>query len=266
MKWGRLKPSNLLHTYADDVGAIVVPSRRLLEMFRAVDPGDRGDLPPRQFMLAQKGFDPDAFFDQGARTGPELVTGWAGAIESLDKHVGDLLAADPRMWLAVGTSARAIAIMEEMIEHNTMSFPRSLSYDEMPGFYNGIDVIAIASDAEGDPRPLIEGMACGCFPVTTDVGIAPELVRHLDNGYIIQTDKRGPEAFAEAFEWCRANLSYVRAAGRANAEWMSNVRTWEAVMPTWDAALVAAIERGATGIGPPGPFSLLDPERADELA
>lgn len=242
-KWGKLKASNVLSTYADDVGAIAVPSRRLLELFREVDPGERPGIPPRQFALARKGFDPTAFFNRGERS-DRLKVGWAGAVEAPDKHVADIVAAEPHLFIAGGTSPAAREIM------TTMRNARSRHYSEMPAFFNHVDVIACASEAEGDPRPLIEGMACGCFPVTTDVGIVPELVTHLHNGYIIPAGERGPRAFADAFTWCRDNLEYVREAGRKNAEWMITMRTWDAVMPTWRHAIDIAIDRGAAGYGP----------------
>ena len=115
----------------------------------------------------------------------------------------------------------------------------NLPYGEMPDFYNSIDVISVASTAEGDPRPLIEGMACGCFPVTTDVGIVPELVRHGENGLIVE---RSVKAFAEAFAWCRANVDQVRAAGRRNAELMLASRTWAHVASAWASAIARAAD------------------------
>ncbi len=212
MKWGRLKPSNLLERYADNVGAIVVPSRRLLDELAAVESPAR-----RSILLAQKGFEPSHLEDHGGRRG-EIVVGWAGASEAKDKHVDDLVEAEPSIRLA----------------------DRCLTYGEMGDFYNGLDVYAIASEAEGDPRPLIESMACGCFPVTTDVGIVPELIENGCNGIVV--DERSPANFAEAFAWCRDNPRYVRAAGRWNAEQMLECRAWSRTAPAWGDAFEVAID------------------------
>jgi glycosyltransferase involved in cell wall biosynthesis len=203
-KWGRYKPSNVLETYARGAGEVIVPSRRLLEMFQAVESEE-----PHTISLAQKGFEPGQFSDHGMRRGEQLTVGWAGIAEGPDKHVRDLVEALPTIRLA----------------------DDCLTYSEMPDFYNSLDVIAIASEAEGDPRPLIEGMACGCFPVTSDVGIAPELIRNGDNGIILP--ERGPEYFRDAFAWCRENIDHVRRAGAANAREMRGIRTWAHVMPAW---------------------------------
>lgn len=217
MKWGGLKPQRMLQLFADDVGCIVVPSKRLhAELWAVEAPRDRA------IMVAPKGFEPELFEDHELRGG-ELAIGWAGCAEASDKHVDYLLEAEPSIRLADG--------------------PGCLTYREMGDFYNSIDVIAIASSAEGDPRPLIEGMACGCFPVSTDVGIVPELVEHGVNGLIIPTEYRSADAFRQAFAWCRENAAYVRQAGRRNAEMMRRIRTWAHVMPAWGDAFDVALIR-----------------------
>jgi hypothetical protein len=200
-KWGKINPCDLIKRYASCDGAILVPSYRLLH---AVNKGRYIGAP--QVHRAPKGFDPSAFGDFDLRGG-DLAVGWAGKV-AVDKGVGMLVKACPDIRLA----------------------DQCLTMSEMPDFYNGIDVIAIASVAEGDPRPLIEGMACGCFVVATDVGIVPELVVHGVNGLIVQPTS---EAFEVAFAWCRANIEFVREAGRRNAVAMKRSRTWAHVMPIW---------------------------------
>ncbi len=236
-RWNRMKPSRLLQVYADDVGGVVVPSRRLLEILHDVQTDPARLPPPRQIFLAQKGYDPSLLEDRRMRGGP-LAVGWAGASEAADKNVSTLVEAFQSIRLA----------------------DRCLTYSEMGDFYNSVDVVAISSTAEGDPRPLIEGMACGCFPVSTDVGIVPELVRNGENGIIVAD--RTPAAFREAFEWCAANIEFVRAAGRRNAEVMRATRTWAHVMPSWGDAIDAAIRRS---LEPPTPKPVVEqPARQPE--
>ncbi len=195
-RYGWMSPARMLELHARYVGAIVVPSVRLVEL-----------LADGRVSRARKGFDPSLLEDRGRRRG-ELVVGWAGTSEAADKRLELITSAEPSARLA----------------------DRCLTQSEMGAFYNGVDVLAIASTAEGDPRPLIEGMACGCFPVSTDVGIVPELVDHGENGLIVEPTA---EAFAEAFAWCRANIDHVREAGRRNAQRMLKTRTWERVAPGW---------------------------------
>jgi glycosyltransferase involved in cell wall biosynthesis len=101
----------------------------------------------------------------------------------------------------------------------------------------------------------MEGMACGAFPVATDVGIVPELVRHRCNGLVVE---RSPEAFREAFAWCEQNLAAVRRAGRFGAALVAAERDWDRLAARFGDVLDAALGRApapAPEVPPPdGPL------------
>ena len=59
--------------------------------------------------------------------------------------------------------------------------------EEMPSYYQELDVVVIVSTEEGTPRPIIEGMASGVPIITTDVGIVPEVFGKLQSKYILGT-------------------------------------------------------------------------------
>lgn len=217
-KYGSLSAGDLARLHLSLSAGVVVPSVRLESTLSSVL---SGAIP---VSVAPKGFDP-ALFNCRARTTSDLRIGWAGAGRQADKRLEILREACPDL-VECGPHTRGV----------------ELPYAQMGAWYQSLDVIACASDAEGDPRPLIEGMACGCFPVTVDVGIVPELVRHGDNGLIVE---RTPEAFRVAFAWCAANLDHVREAGRRNAEQMLATRTWSRVATAWGDAFATAIDRGS---------------------
>ena len=68
--------------------------------------------------------------------------------------------------------------------------PTLLSEKQMVWWYNTGQVILCASSSEGTPNIILEGMACGCVPVTTPVGNAPELIRDDENGIICKPTVR----------------------------------------------------------------------------
>ena len=208
--YGRHTPRTVTRKHLMRAGGVVVPSMRLHALF---EPELTRDV---WVTIAPKGFEPDAFFCGDDRRG-DLHVGWAGNRRHPDKRVALLREAWPDL------------VVTDRVP-----------YGDMPRWYNSVDVITCASDAEGDPRPLIEGMACGCFPVTVDVGIVPELVHHGVNGLIVE---RSADAFADALAWCRENLAYVREAGRRNAEAMLRTRTWAACMPAWTEAIESTLAR-----------------------
>lgn len=213
-KWGALTAPEFLTRHCHGVAALIVPSLRLQEELRDARVAPVRSLP---VLLGPKGYEPDELFDHGIRRGA-IAVGWAGNAFASDKGVRSVLrVADPGIRLA----------------------DRCLTRGEMVDFYNQIDVIAIASDAEGDPRTLIEGMACGCYPVATDVGIVPELVRAGGNGLIV---RKGVEYFRDAFASCRARAAEVRAAGARNADSMRCERAWSVVAPVWRAVIATGLE------------------------
>ncbi|QIG43670.1 glycosyltransferase [Nocardioides anomalus] len=68
---------------------------------------------------------------------------------------------------------------------------------DMPRLYNGADLVAITSAyGEAAPLSLLEGMACGAVPVTTDVGDAALMVA--DPRLVIPD--RDPDAVARVWE------------------------------------------------------------------
>ena len=210
-KFGCLTPGETAYIYLQDAGTLTVPSRRLQTMFS----------PYRETVLAPKGFEPSEFAARGRRTGP-LRIGWAGETDRPGKGYRDIL--QP----AIGS------------EFELRTAGGEYKPSEMVDFYNSVDVICVTSNAEGDPLPLLEGMACGCFPVAVDVGIVPEVVRHGDNGLIVN---RNPFDFRCAFRWCAAHIELVREAGSRNAEEMLQTRTWNHVSEQWRGALRHAYRR-----------------------
>jgi glycosyltransferase involved in cell wall biosynthesis len=102
------------------------------------------------------------------------------------------------------------------------------SHAEMVDFYAGLDVLCIASVAEGGSCALIEGMACGLFPVACDVGWVPQVVTHGRDGLIVE---RTPEAFRAALAWCADHAAEVRAAGAANSARIRATWDWQALRP-----------------------------------
>jgi glycosyltransferase involved in cell wall biosynthesis len=54
-------------------------------------------------------------------------------------------------------------------------------------YFNAIDFLLMPSSQEAFPYSLLEGMACGCIPIVTDVGGMPEVVNQ-SNGLLLDAD------------------------------------------------------------------------------
>lgn len=198
-KHGPLTPKEFAGRYLADTGTVLTTSERLQALIKDVHPRVRH---------TPNGFEGESFHPQRERAGSLRIgaAGWSG--DAVKGYAEVLLPAVEGMDFKLADG----------------SFP----HDQMNAFYNEIDVLAVTSAHEGEPLTLIESMAAGCFPVCTDVGIVPELIRNGENGLIVR--ERSVAAFREAFEWCRSHLDQVREAGRKNAEMIALARSWENVV------------------------------------
>jgi len=181
--------------YLRDCSAVHCTSKKLETLIKGEHPHVRA-LP--------SGYEPGELFPKRRRSG-RLIVGWAGNAADGVKQVDTILVPACRGAFDLRLASGAIPPQR------------------MNDFYNQCDVIAIASRHEGHPMPLIEGMAAGCFPVTTDVGLAPEVIVNGRNGLIVTPTR---EAFSDALSWCAANIEHVRAAGRENASLTKRMFAW----------------------------------------
>ena len=208
-QYGRLSAAEAAERYLADAATLTATSRRLQRIFSEVRP----------VLHTPNGFDPD-HFHANPRPAGKVRIGWAGNEMDPCKGVADILrpaaGRDFDLHIAGG----------------------SLDQRQMLEFYNSIDVLCVASTAEGEPLTLVEGLACGCFPVVVDVGIVPELVRHNVNGLVVE---RSVAAFRGAFQWCAVNVERVRRTGLDNAREMLASRTWDTAAELRRAALRQAL-------------------------
>ncbi len=62
------------------------------------------------------------------------------------------------------------------------------TYEQMVEYYNALDLYIIGSRVEGGPMALLESWACGVPVVSTKVGMAVDIMRHGENGYIVDVE------------------------------------------------------------------------------
>lgn len=196
-----MSPQELYLRFHREAHAMIVPNFKLLSLLSGL---------PVPVHLCPEGVDTDFFHPEYYALQGPLRVGWAGNPQRYIKRfsllkdaahgIGDLLAADG-----------------------------DKTPDEMLVFYNSVDVIACASYAEGTPRPLLEGMACGAFPVSFDVGIVPEVVTHAVNGLVVHDET--VQGMHNALQWCNEHIEHVRGVRSLNVERIRALRSWQATLP-----------------------------------
>ncbi len=196
LAYGHLDPSTFAERHLADAGHCAAISERLRWLVQTV----------RECDLAPQGVELDVFTPAGDAPKGTLRVGWAGNRADTCKGLDDVL-----------LPACAGRFELEIAGGNV---PPSAMAD----FYRGLDVLCVASSAEGGPLPLLEALACGAFVVTTDVGITREVLRHGDNGLIVARD---PAAFSAALHWCEHNLELLRSRRHERAAYLAAIRNWQ---------------------------------------
>lgn len=182
-----LSPKQFYDSYAREAHALVVPNQLLLEKLHAL---------PIPVHLCHEGVNTKQFRPGPPRSGP-LVAGWAGAADRKVKRAN--------------FASQACADLCTLRTANG-----ALSLTQMESFYHSIDVIICCSEFEGSPKPIIEAMACGRFPVSFPKTVAPELIVHGNNGFIVHDESI--EGLRNALQWCSENLETIRSRQKMNVE------------------------------------------------
>ena len=211
-RYGPCTPAEFSQKYLDDAGAVVCTSARL---YNAVQPFQK------KIYKANNGYSPQMFFYSRKREGNILNACWVGNSNDSVKGIKDILI----------PAAQKCDVK--------LDVATDMKHDQLCTFYNDHDLFLVGSMHEASPLTLIEAMACGCFPVCTDVGIVPELITHKKNGFIVR--ERSIIAFQEAFLWCSQNVSLVRNAGIENAQIAFDKRRWEVCAESYRSVYAGAL-------------------------
>ncbi len=127
-----------------------------------------------------------------------------------------------------GESQATQWIKELKIGHAVQLNP-PVSHSQMGEVFRGAQIVVSPSIHDGTPNSLIEGMACGCFPIAGDLESIREWITHGQNGLLV--DPNDPQAIADAIlvaldredlrrEAAGLNLKLISA----RAEYQANMR------------------------------------------
>jgi glycosyltransferase involved in cell wall biosynthesis len=157
------KDANLMNETAS---AIVVANSKLFESLKTLHPF---------VVLAPGGVDTEIFIPKENKLHEPIVVGWAGSRDNF------------------GSDFRGLNLIQEACEllgynyHPALKEEKWRIIQEMVKYYQDeIDVYVDASKEAGRQNGLLEAAACGKFIIATkDVGISNELIKHEENGLLI---------------------------------------------------------------------------------
>ena len=92
--------------------------------------------------------------------------------------------------------AQAARWLEELNIKHAVELRAPVLHMEMGGVFRGAQIVVSPSIHDGTPNSLIEGMACGCFPIAGDLESIREWITHGQNGLLVNPNDS--QALADA--------------------------------------------------------------------
>lgn len=107
---------------------------------------------------------------------------------------------------------------------------RQVALEEMPSFYNSMDVYLCASSTEGFSQSVLEASACGRPVISTRVGGCEDLIRSGENGFLVD---RSLEAIREQVVFLRDHREDLVRMGAKNRERIATQFSWRLRASEW---------------------------------
>jgi glycosyltransferase involved in cell wall biosynthesis len=115
---------------------------------------------------------------------------------------------------------------------NRVDFVGEISHQEMPALLGKADIFVSTSPSDGNNVSLNEAMACGAFPIATDIPANRAWIRHGENGLLFPCKDADnlADAIVEALqklEWRQSVMAENWTIVRAKASWSNSMAEME---------------------------------------
>jgi glycosyltransferase involved in cell wall biosynthesis len=98
------------------------------------------------------------------------------------------------------------------------------NYLDIGKYYKALDLYLITSREEGGPKAIVEAMACGVPLVTTDVGMAGDVITEGENGFICESRRDIVEELTDKAGYVIENLNRDHYSKKAST--LSRLYDW----------------------------------------
>jgi glycosyltransferase involved in cell wall biosynthesis len=145
----------------------------------------------------------------------------------------------PFHWTIAGDGSEK-ARLENIMESRpgqTVSFPGTVPYSDVPRLLQQHDIFLLASDYEGLPLSLIEAMGQGLVPVVSDLPSGIREVMDGSTGKLVPPDRT--ELYAEAILWLHEHRDELKRFSMQSQERVRNRFSTTAMADRWLAAFPA---------------------------
>lgn len=112
--------------------------------------------------------------------------------------------------------SQALKWIEQFNTGHAVELLPPLPHTQMADVFRRAQIVASPSIHDGTPNSLLEGMACGCFPVAGDLESIREWITTGENGLL--ADSNDPQSFANAIIEAIQNKNLRQKAAGLNTE------------------------------------------------
>lgn len=93
--------------------------------------------------------------------------------------------------------------------------------ENLASAYSAADVFVLPSVQDNLPNTVMESMSCGTPVVAFRTGGVPEMIDHLENGYLAHY--KSPESLAEGIEYCLSKSLWIAARNKILGQFTENM-------------------------------------------
>lgn len=218
----------VLSSGVDPAKVVLIPIGVDLSIFRTRTPATRAaargqlGLPPGATVIGS--FQKDGV-GWGAGEKPKLIKG----PDILVEVIAQVRQRVPNLYVLLSGPARGYVRrrLEELRVPYKHVYPRE--YRDIGTLYHALDVYIVSSREEGGPKAVLEAMASGVPLVTTRVGQAADIVRHGENGWMVDVEDVPALARWTHGALTEGQMTPMTIAARRTAE----AHSYDAQAPLW---------------------------------
>jgi glycosyltransferase involved in cell wall biosynthesis len=152
--------------------------------------------------------------------GPDVFVNVLSILKSKIPDLFVLLSGPARGYVKAGLEKTGIPYQHHFLKN----------YQEIGSLYHCLDLYMVTSREEGGPKSVLESMASGVPLVTTRVGEAMDIVRHGENGWMVNIDD--VDGLASYAEYVVSHSEQRKKAVKAGLSTAAE-NTYDAQMPMW---------------------------------
>lgn len=118
-----------------------------------------------------------------------------------------------------------IRLSKELKIDDYIKFLGAIPQDRLPQYLVSSDVYVSTSLSDGTSVSLLEGMACGAFPIVTDIPANREWIKNGENGFLVPTDN--PRILAKSIIKALSNRDMGEITKRKNWRFIKENAIWK---------------------------------------